>query len=299
MDKKHSFGFVALVGAPNAGKSTLMNKYLGEKVAIVSPKPQTTRNQITGILTQEDAQIVFFDTPGIHGVPGRMNRFLISEANKALSAADVVVLLVDASLPMVKLQKEFIAVKRVLQNSHQPFFIALNKIDKVKEKEKLLPLMEWLAEVFPQASIVPLSALTGKGKDVLLEEVITHLPEKEAEFPADQLSTVPLRFMASEVIREKLFMQLQQELPYSTAVEIEQWQEDDTIVHIDAVIYTGRQSHKGMIIGKQGALLKKIGTSSRVELEDLVEKRIMLKLWVKVKENWTEDVNFLRSLGLG
>ncbi|MBG0791680.1 MAG: GTPase Era [Desulfovibrionaceae bacterium] len=300
----HKFGMVALIGPPNAGKSTLMNRYLGQKVAIVSPKPQTTRNRISGILTTDDAQVVFLDTPGIHRLRGKMNRFLLESAWNALAQADGVVVLLDAALYCAKpqlLDKEIAPLVKPVSEAGRPVLVAVNKIDRIKEKDQLLPFMARLAELWPEAEYIPVSAMRGKGTEELLDRILAFLPEGPAMFPEDQLSTVPLRFMASEIIREKLFYSLRQELPYSTAVEIEHWDEQARpgMVVVNAVIYTSRKSHKGMIIGKQGANLKKIGTQARQEIAELTGTKVHLELWVKVREGWTEDPGFLRAMGLG
>lgn len=303
MNENFKFGFVALMGPPNAGKSTLMNSYLGQKVAIVSPKPQTTRNRITGILTTDEAQIVFLDTPGVHGLRGVMNKFLLDSAFTSLTSANVAVLIVDAAFLAGKPDKAFKELKPLMDpinQAHRPTFIAANKMDKVKDKRELLPVIQRLSETFPDAEIVPLSAKNDDNTKVLLDKITGSLPVSPPMFPEDQVSTVPMRFMASEIVREKLFYELRQELPYSTAVEIEHWEEETekNLVHIHAVIYTSRPNHKGIIIGKQGATLKKVGSESRVELEEMLEAKVNLKLWVKVREGWTEDPGFLRSIGL-
>ena len=298
----HIFGMVALIGPPNAGKSTLMNQYLGQKVAIVSPKPQTTRNRISGILSTDAAQVVFLDTPGVHQQRGRMNRFLLDTAWAALASSDLVLVILDAAQYAAKphlMDKEIAPLVRPVRESGRPVFVAVNKVDRVKEKGLLLPVMEKAAALWPDAEFFPISASRGQGTDVLLAKILERLPEGPAMFPDDQISTVPMRFMASEIIREKLFYSLQQELPYSTAVEVEAWNESETGVEIHAVIYTAKNNHKGMIIGKQGANLKKVGTEARLELVEMLEMPVHLQLWVKVRDNWTEDPGFLRSLGLG
>lgn len=300
----HKFGMVALIGPPNAGKSTLMNTYLGQKIAIVSPKPQTTRNRISGILTTDEAQVIFLDTPGIHRLRGKMNRFLLESAWNALSSSDAVVVLIDAALYCSKphlMEKEIAPLVKPVAESGRPVLVALNKEDRIKDKDTLLPFMARVAELWPEAEYFPISALKGKGTDRLLNKVMEFLPEGPPMFPEDQLSTVPMRFMASEIIREKLFYSLRQELPYSTAVEIEQWDEQTRpgMIIVNAVIYTGRKSHKGMIIGKQGANLKRIGSQARKEIGELTGMKVHLELWVKVREGWTEDPGFLRAIGLG
>ncbi len=298
------FGFVALLGPPNAGKSTLMNHYLGQKVAIVSPKPQTTRNRISGILSDDDSQVVFLDTPGVHKLRGKMNRFLLETAWDALANSDVIVVLFDAAFFASKphlMEQELSPLVKPVNGSGRPVYVAVNKIDKVKDKAMLLPVMQKAQAMWPDAEFFPISARKGDGADVLLDKIKAVLPEGAPMFPEDQISTVPMRFMAAEVIREKLFMSLQQELPYSTAVEIEFWNEDPekNLVNIGAIIYTTKNNHKGMIIGKGGQNLKQIGIKARTEIEEMLEQKVMLELWVKVREGWTEDVGFLRSIGLG
>ncbi len=300
----HRFGFAALVGPPNAGKSTLMNHLVGQKVAIVSPKPQTTRNRISGILTREDCQVVFLDTPGVHQHRGRMNRFLMEAAYGALGSADVVTVMVDGAAMAKNPDRalsELSPLVKAVSRCGRPVLVGVNKADLLKEKARLLPVIEELAKIWPEAELLPLSALTGDGADQLLSRILTFLPEAPAMFPEDQVSTVPLRFMAAEIVREKLFLTLSQELPYSTAVEIESWEEETErgLTHVAAVIYTAKDSHKAMIIGKGGAMLKKVGTMARLEMEELLEGQVDLKLWVKVRAGWTEDSGFMRSIGLG
>jgi len=299
----HRFGHVALMGPPNAGKSTLLNHLLGQKLAIVSPKPQTTRNAISGIHTTDDAQIVFLDTPGVHRMAGRMNRLLLEAAWGALSQADAVVLIIDAQLYAKKPQlfdREIQPLTDPVVRVGKPVFIAANKVDVLKPKEKMLPLLLRIGQAFPQAEVFPVSAATGEGVPELLEALTKILPEGAAQYPEDQLSTASLRFMAAEIIREKLFLELEQELPYNTIVEIEQWEEPETgAARINACIHVARSTHKGMVIGKGGQMLKKIGTAARLELEVLLERQVLLELWVKVREDWTEDTAFLREMGLG
>lgn len=303
MTTDYRFGHVALMGPPNAGKSTLLNNLLGQKLAIVSPKPQTTRNAISGILTNEAAQVVFLDTPGVHRMAGRMNRLLLEAAWGALHQADAVVLILDAELYTKKphlFDREIKPLADPVQRVSRPLFIAVNKTDRVRPKEKLLPFLMRVGQSFPGAEIFPLSAATGDGVDTLLSELIKILPAGEAIYPEDQLSTASVRFLAAETIREKLFLELEQELPYNTIVEIEQWEEpDEGPVRISAAIHVARSGHKGMVIGKGGQLLKKIGTAARIELEAMLERQVHLELWVRVREDWTEDTSFLREMGLG
>lgn len=298
----HKFGVVALMGPPNAGKSTLMNTLLGQKVAIVTPKPQTTRNRISGILTRDDAQVVFLDTPGVHRMRGKLNRFLLESAWQALRGADAAVVLLDAAFWASKpgaAEAEARPLIEPLRGFAGPLLVGLNKVDAVKDKKRLLPVMQGVARLWPGAEIIPLSALEGEGRDTLVERLLAVLPEGPAMYPEDQISTAPLRFLAAEIVREKLFLKLRQELPYSTTVEIEQWEEEDGRALIHAVIYVARDTHKSMVIGKGGSMLKEVGSEARVEIEDLAGEPVTLKLWVKVREDWTEDPGFLREQGLG
>lgn len=299
----HKFGVVAIIGPPNAGKSTLLNSMLGEKVAIVTPKPQTTRNRISGILSLPDAQVVFLDTPGVHTYSGRMNSALLRQAWTAAESADMAVILMDADLYRRKpgaMDKEMRPILKRLAEAPIPVIAAVNKIDLVGDKRELLPVMERVGEFFPGSDIYPVSAANGQGLDELLERIKSQLPESPPMYPEDQISTVPLRFMVSEIVREKLFLALRDELPYSTAVEIEKWEEvpEKNLLHVGALIYVGKPNHKGMVIGKQGGVLKEIGRKSREEIAELLDQKIYLELWVKVRERWTEDLGFLRQLGL-
>ena len=297
-------GWVALMGPPNAGKSTLLNASLGQKVAIVSPRPQTTRNQITGILSDKDAQIIFMDTPGIHQMRGKMNRVLLQSAWQAMESADALGVILDADMYARKpeyLEKDLAPLREPVAAETRPVFVVANKVDLLGDKSRLLPLLERLHEWWPKAEIFPVSALKGEGLPQWLAALKKILPEGEAQFPPDQLSTLPMRFMAAEIIREKLFLGLRQELPYSTAVDIEAWEEDPETGHvtIHAVIYVGRSSHKSMVIGHAGKHIKLVGQTARKDIMELLDRKVHLELWVKVKENWVEDASFLHALGLG
>lgn len=300
----HSFGVVVLLGPPNAGKSTLLNKVLGQKVAIVSPKPQTTRNRISGILSDEQGQVVFLDTPGVHAFKGRLNQFLNRAAWSSVQGADAIVVIVDAHLYLQKphlLDKELAPLAKRVAAAAQPVYVAVNKVDKLADRSQVLPVMERLAAIWPEAELFPVSAAKGLGLNELLDVVRAGLPQGPPMFPEDQVSTMPLRFMAAEIVREKCFLSLRQELPYSTAVEIEVWEEEPerAFTRIGAIIHVARDNHKAMVIGKGGRTLKAIGSAARAELMDLLEGRVHLDLWVKVRPDWTEDTVFLRTLGLG
>jgi GTP-binding protein Era len=304
MSPTYRAGFIALVGPPNAGKSTFLNKVLGEKIAIVSPKPQTTRTSITGIHTTAEEQIIFLDTPGVHTARGKLNRFLVDAAWGALQEANGVILFLDGSRYAGNekaLERDLRPLAARIGSLGVPMAVALNKVDQIKPKERLLGLLADCAERWPGVELVPISARTGVGVDGLLAVIREFLPLSPALYPEDQLSTASVRFMASEIIREKLFLALEQELPYNVAVEIETWEElpEQNMTMIGAMIYTSKNSHKGMIVGKQGQNLKIVGQQARQELKALLGTKVHLELWVKVREGWTEDGQFMTSLGLG
>ena len=294
-------GFVAIVGRPNVGKSTLLNRILGEKVAIISDKPQTTRNRIRGIFTTDECQIVFLDTPGIHKARDQINRYMVTTALATFQEADIVLFLVEAS-PEVGKGDRYIAMK--LQEIGTPVFLLVNKIDTIPQKE--IPLL--LASCQGLATwdfCGPVSALTGEGIDAVLKEIVARLPEGPLYFPADHYTDQPIRFMAAEIIREKVFDLTSEEVPYSVAVVIESFREEDRggeekgLVSIEATIHVERDSQKGILIGKGGGMLKKIGTLSRKELEALLGLKVYLRLWVKVSHEWTHDAKRMRQLGYG
>ncbi len=302
--KAHRCGWVALMGPPNAGKSTLMNSLLGQKLSIVTQKPNTTRNQIVGILTDENSQIIFMDTPGLHHnraqMRGQLGKIMRDAIFQSISQADAAILMLDSHLYINKpdfLERDVLPVSDIIRSGEKPTIIVLNKVDLYHDKARMLVLIEKINELFPNAEVFPMSALQRDGVAMLKNLILSRLPEREAEFPEDQISTAPMRFLAAEMIREKVFDRLHQEVPYSTAVDIEQWDEDfetkRTIVH--AVIYVSRPAHKAMVIGKQGATIKEIGTLARKDIQDLLGKKIHLEIWVKVKENWLDDPNFFRE----
>lgn len=306
MATAHRCGWVALMGPPNAGKSTLTNALVGQKVAIVTAKPQTTRNRIVGILTQKDAQVIFMDTPGVHALRGQtrgqLGKIMVQSAWQSFAVANCIVLVIDGDLYLRKpdfMERDLAPLIQPLAEEERPVVVVVNKVDLFHDKSRMLPLLESVAQMFPKAEIFPASALRRNGVEQLLELIRSHLPEGEAQFPEDQLSTAPMKFMAAEIIREKLFEKLYQEVPYSVAVDVEVWDEEDDRVLIHAAIYVAKPSHKAMVIGRAGEGIKSIGTAARKEIRDLVDKKVHLELWVKVREDWVDDPQFLHSLGFG
>ena len=306
MATAHRCGWVALMGPPNAGKSTLTNALVGQKVAIVTAKPQTTRNRIVGILTQKDAQVIFMDTPGVHALRGQtrgqLGKIMVQSAWQSFAVANCIVLVIDGDLYLRKpdfMERDLAPLIQPLAEEERPVVVVVNKVDLFHDKSRMLPLLESVAQMFPKAEIFPASALRRNGMEQLLELIRSHLPEGEAQFPEDQLSTAPMKFMAAEIIREKLFEKLYQEVPYSVAVDVEVWDEEDDRVLIHAAIYVAKPSHKAMVIGRAGEGIKAIGTAARKEIRDLVDKKVHLELWVKVREDWVDDPQFLHSLGFG
>jgi len=303
-DKEHRCGWVAIMGPPNAGKSTLLNALLGQKVSIVTPRAQTTRNQIVGILSEADAQVIFMDTPGLTRERGQLPKMMLQSVWQSMETADVLLLVLDCALYLRKpefLERDTEALAQALAVDERPFIVLVNKVDKFADKSRMLPFLERLQAMWPKAELFPASALLRDGLPELMELIKKKLPAGPARFPEDQLSTAPARFMVCEIIREKLFLRLTQEVPYSVAVDIEQWEEleDEGRTVIHAVIYVGRASHKAMVIGRAGAGIKEIGSAARLEMQDLLDRKVHLELWVKVREHWTEDPYFMRSLGLG
>jgi GTP-binding protein Era len=287
-------GCVAIVGRPNVGKSTLLNHLLGEKVSITSPKPQTTRWQILGIKTLDDAQIVYIDTPGVNHTEKRaMNRYLNRVATSVLLDADVIVFVVDATIWRAEDQE----VLKNLQSLEKPIVLALNKIDLLNEKGELLPIIAKMQDKMNFAAIIPISALDEENTATLENEIIKLLPEGPQLFPEDQITDKSERFQIAEMIREKLIWATDEELPYTTAVEIEEFKQTEKLIEISAVIWVERQGQKVIVIGKKGARLKKIGIQARRDIERLLGGKVFLRLWVKVKENWTDDERVLRTLG--
>lgn len=287
-------GYISIVGRPNVGKSTLLNRILGQKISITSRKPQTTRHNILGIKTSDDSQMIYVDTPGMHiNVKNAMNQYMNRSANQTLHDVDVILFLVEGT----KWTKEDEAVVQKLQNSTTPVILVINKTDVVTDKSSLLPHLKTLAEKMNFAHVIAVSAKTGKEVEALENLAKTYLQESEQFFPEDQITDRSSRFLASEIIREKLMRKLGQELPYAITVEIEQFKEEGGLYDISAAIWVERQGQKAIIIGKKGENLKLIGSQARVDMEKLFEHKVFLQLWVKVKEGWSDNIRALRSLG--
>ncbi len=292
-------GFVCILGRPNAGKSTLLNALVGEKLAIISPKPQTTRNRIMGILNlpksdaKSGAQIILIDTPGVHKPDSSLGRTMMAEVREALEGCDLVLLIMDATR---KLDYHDQFALDMLKHSSTKVFLLLNKIDLLRGKDRLLPLIDEYKKLRAFAEIIPTSALKRKGLDVLLNEVIAALPPGPPYFPEDQITDQPARFMAAEIIRERVLMETSQELPYATTVIVDAFEESAKLTHISATIYCEREGQKGILIGKGGKMLKRIGTSARLQIEHMLATRVFLELFVKVRPHWRESRQFMEEL---
>jgi GTP-binding protein Era len=285
-------GFVAIIGRPNAGKSTLVNTLVGRKVAIVSPRPQTTRNRIQGILNRDDAQIVLIDTPGIHKPENVLNRQMMDELSDALKGVDILSLIVDASAEFGRGDR--FALEWV-SRFHGPVFLLLNKVDLVK-KPLLLPLIDRYHQAFDFAEIFPISALTGEGCLDVVEGWLARLPEAPPHFPQDQFTDQPERFLAAELVREKAILATREEVPHAIAVLVDSFEESSELIKIRASIYVEREGQKGILIGKGGETIKKIGTQARKELESILGAHIFLELFVKVQPNWRQNAAIVRQL---
>jgi GTP-binding protein Era len=296
-DKPAGFrsGFVSLIGRPNVGKSTLLNLLLGQKIAIISPKPQTTRNRILGIKNLPSGQIIFLDTPGIHRSGNLLNQSMVRTALATLQEVDVVCLLIEANSPG---HEENDWILENLQKVRKPVFLAINKIDLVP-KGNLLSIMERFSQKRPFEQIIPISAVLGEGVDILVRELLKILPEGPRLFPEDMVTDLPERFLAAELIREKVFHLTREEIPYATAVAVEEFKEreEKNLVVIRAIIQVERETQKGILIGEKGKRLEEIGRLAREEMEALLGVRVFLELWVKVEKNWRDDPRALRRLG--
>ncbi len=287
-------GFVAIVGRPNVGKSTLMNHILGQKLSITSRKPQTTRHQILGIKTEDDKQIVFVDTPGIHKINDKaINRYMNRAATTAVKDVDLIVMMVDRT----RWTDEDEMVLQTIKQQRAPVILVVNKIDFIKEKESLLPYLQELSDKHNFDQIIPLSAKTGSNLDRLEQIIESYLPESPYFYPEDQITDRSSRFLAAELVREKIMRQLGDELPYAMTVEIEEFSHDGRLIEISALILVERGSQKRIVIGEKGSRLKQIGQEARKDMEQLFDCKVMLNLWVKVKSNWSDDERALRSLG--
>ena len=286
-------GFIAIVGRPNVGKSTLLNAILGEKVAIVSSKPQTTRNRITGIFTRGEEQFVFLDTPGIHRPKNSLGEYMVKAADTSMREADAVVLVVDTAKEISPVEENVI---EYLKKSGIPSVLALNKIDQIN-REELAETITAYAEKHNFSAFVPISARSGKNVKELLDECAKFLEESPWFFPEDMITDQPERQIAAEIIREKILRTLNKEVPHGTAVVIEEFKDEGGLVRIRAEIFCEKASHKGILVGKNGASLKLIGTYAREELEKMLGVKVYLNLWVKVKENWRESARTVSNFG--
>lgn len=288
-------GFVALVGRPNAGKSTLLNALVGEKIAIVSTKPQTTRSRVTGIKTTAEAQLIFLDTPGLARPRSALNRHMMQVAREAYQGVDLVLLVTEASGTDHLTDDEFILQR--LEEVKTPIFLVINKIDLIDHRQ-LLPLIQAYQQRFAFAEYVPVSALKGVNIDALERAIVRYLPVGPRYFPTDQLTDQPERFLIAELIREQIFTQTEQEVPYQTAVMVEQMVDTDSgLLRVEATVYVERDSQKGILIGKRGARLRQIGQAARQEIERRLNTRVYLALWVKVRKDWSENEQLIRDMG--
>lgn len=302
METHHLFenvrsGMVAIIGPPNAGKSTLMNHLLGQKISIVTPKPQTTRNRILGVVNDSEYQIVLIDTPGLHKANQMLNREMVRIAMESVTEVDAILFLLDVAVLRKQKSSENTSVRKYLKSIDVPVFLVLNKTDLI-DKEDLLPIIRDYSEIFTFQSIVPISAKSGQGTDKIINEILRILPYGPRYFPEDIPTDATERFLVGEIIREKVFLQTGQEIPYATAVVIDAFIEETPKITIHATIVVEKASQKGIIIGKGGQKLKAIGIAARKDIERMVGQKVLLKLWVKVKKNWSTNSGFLKELGL-
>jgi len=288
-------GFIAIIGAPNVGKSTLLNQLLGQKIAITSEKPQTTRHRMLGVAHLPGAQLIFLDTPGIHRAKGALNVRMVEVALKVLGDVDLVVLIIDAAFPDHASDE---IILRSLRKRNLPVILGINKVDLVN-KETLLPLIEQWHDAYPFRAIVPISAIERIQIDELVAEMIAVLPEGPRYYPEDSVTDLPERFIAAEMIREKVFRLTGQEIPYGVAVTVESFKErpEKNLIDIQATIHVERESQKPIIIGKAGSMLKRIGEQARMDIERMVGSKVFLKLWVRVQKKWTRDAVTIKKFG--
>lgn len=296
MNKLFKSGFVAIIGRPNVGKSTLLNQILGQKIVITTDKAQTTRKRIKGILTSEAGQIVFIDTPGVHKPLNKFGEFLLDEAKVSVPDADLILFLVDGSEPAGKGDKWI--VENILSQAKVPVLLVLNKIDKIKDPKKTEEnISSYKNLLTTHHSLLTISAKTGKNKQELINQILLHLPPGDMLYPEDVVTEETMRQVAEEIIREKILINTKEEVPHSTAVLIEKYEETDKIDRIFASIFCETKSQKGILIGKGGSLLKKIGTEARIELEEILEKKIYLELNVKIEKDWRKNNRALKAFG--
>lgn len=295
MEGNRKSGFAALVGRPNVGKSTLMNLLIGQKIAITSNKPQTTRNRIQTVYTEERGQIIFHDTPGIHRAKNRLGEYMVTVAERTLSEADVILWLVEPSGYIGAGERQ---LAERLAKADAPVVLVINKIDRVK-KEEILKFIDAYREFLEFADIVPVSALRAENTDRLLDVIFKYLPEGPMYYDEDTVTDQPERQIVAEIVREKALRLLNDEIPHGIAVEVERMKErpDGRLIDIEATIVCERESHKGIIIGKQGAMLKNIGTKARIEMEELLERRVNLRLWVKIRKDWRDSDSMIKNFG--
>jgi len=294
MKENYKSGFATLIGRPNVGKSTLMNKIIGQKIAITSKKPQTTRNRIQTVYTSDEGQIVFVDTPGIHKAKSKLGDYMVKTAERTVGEVDVILWLVEPST-FIGAGERHIVEK--LKKTTSPVILVMNKVDTV-EKDDVLKYIDAYRKIYDFAEIVPLSAKNGENVDVLVNLVLKYLPYGPAFYDEDTITDQPMRQIVAEIIREKALHVLDEEVPHGIAVSIEQMKDrSETLMDIEATIICDKDSHKGIIIGKQGAMLKKIGTNARFEIEKMLEKKVNLQLWVKVKKEWRDSDFLLKNFG--
>lgn len=293
-DTRQHCGYVAIIGRPNVGKSTLLNNILGMKLSITSRKPQTTRHQILGVKTTDNIQVIYVDTPGIHQRRGTaINKYMNRAATSVLNDVDVILFVVQVK----QWTEEDQAIIEKLASVSCPVVLVVNKMDKLSSKKELLPLIDELSSHYDFAEIIPVSAMNGMNVDVLEQKILPLLPENDHFYPDDQVTDRSMRFLASEIIREKLVRELGQELPYTSTVDIDKYIEDEDLVRIHATIYVESTGQKAIIIGKKGARLKSIGTAARQDISKMIDSKVYINLWVKVREGWSNDERALRGLG--
>ena len=293
MKEKYKSGFAAIIGMPNVGKSTLLNKIAGQKIAIISEKPQTTRNKILAIHTTDTEQIIFTDTPGIHKPHNKLGEFMVNAANETMRDVDVLLFVIDATRPIQDGEREI--VKNIAKTG-LPCILVMNKVDLV-EKSNLLPMIADYSSMYDFESIVPMSAKSGDGVDVLLNDIKNYIPEGPQFYDEDMITDQPEKQIAAEIIREKMLWLLDKEIPHGIAIEITKMQEKEKITNIYATIYCEKATHKGIIIGKNGDMLKKIGSMARKDIEHMLGKKVYMELWVKVKNDWRNSDFLIKNFG--